>query len=473
MFVVAQAYGQSACQPLPDGYPSQRQLRRPRVYPFDRGCCERQSGGAAGLRKSARVSQTVRVTRSSPAIPPGSRPASSRLGLRSNLLRPDDSNRGDRVTYIELFFDLIFVFALTQLSDFLYENQSPIGALESATLVLALWWVWVYTTWVTNWLDPARLLVRGAIIVLALIGLVMSVSIYESFGDRGLVFAIAYVAIQLVRTAFMVLAVARHDRELSQNFVRVLIWLSVAGVFWITGGIVPLEFRLPIWIVALAIEYLSASLGFRVPGMTTSRIGDWDISGPHIAERAALFVIIALGESFLVTGFAFVEQEASVVGVLGVLSAFVSAVAMWWIYFDHGERAGAKALDRSDEPGKIAQLAYTYVHAIIIAGIVLTSVADKEVLEHPENAMVLTTAATVAGGPMLYLVGLLLFRWVVTRTLLPSHIIGIVLLSVAFATSFLLSPLALSLIGTLVLMVVAAWETIVRVRQGTTDDEAG
>ena len=400
-------------------------------------------------------------------------PFLSRVGFRRNLLRPDDSDRTDRVTYIELFFDLIFVFALTQLSRFLYENQSPIGALESAILVLALWWVWVYTTWVTNMLDPTKLPVRGVVIGLALVGFVLSTSIYESFGDRGIVFAISYVTLQLGRTAFILLALARHDRALYRNFTHILIWLSVAGVFWILGALLPLEFRLPIWIAALGLEYVSASLGFRVPRMGTSRIDDWDLSGPHIAERSALFVIIALGESFLVAGFAFVGQDSSVLGVLGVLSAFMSAVAMWWLYFDHGERAGGKAIASSKEPGRIARLAYTYVHAIIIAGIVLTSVADKEVLKHPEEPMMLSTAVTLAGGPLLYIIGLLLFRWVVAHELLFSHLLGIALLIVVFATAFLLSPLALSAVGTLILMAVASWETIVRLRRGTTDDEAG
>lgn len=395
------------------------------------------------------------------------------LGLRRNLLRPDGTERGDRVTYIELFFDLIFVFALTQLSNHLYENQSPIGALESAILVLALWWVWVYTTWVTNWLDPATLPVRGVVIGLALVGLVMSTSIYESFGDRGLVFALSYVALQLGRTAFMVVALARHDAELHRNFVRVLIWLSVAGVFWIVGALLPLEFRLPVWIAALAVEYISASLGFRVPGLGASSVDSWDLSGPHIAERSALFVIIALGESFLVTGFAFVGQDISVAGVLGVLSAFVTAIAMWWLYFDHGERAGSKAIASAKEPGRIARLAYTYVHAIVIAGIVVTSVADKEVLEHPLEAMSLPTAITVIGGPLLYVAGLLLFRWVVARQVLASHLVGIALLLAAFGAAFLVPPLALGGMSTLILVAVGSWETIVRVRSGTSDEAAG
>jgi len=395
------------------------------------------------------------------------------LALHRNLARPTDHPRTDRVTYVELFFDLVFVFALTQLSRFLYENQSWVGALESATLVLALWWVWVHTTWVTNVLDPARLPVRLVVIGLSVVGLLLSVSIGESFGDRGLVFALAYVALQLGRTVFMMLALARHDRVLYRNFLRILVWLSVAGVCWIVGALLPLEFRLPLWIAGLLVEYVSASIGFRVPGLGRSGLDDWDLSGPHIAERSALFVIIALGESILVTGFAFVDQEASVPGVLGLLLAFTSGVAMWWLYFDHGERAGSRTIAASAEPGRIARLAYTYVHAIIIAGIVLTSVADKEILAHPYDSMRLSTAVVIAGGPFIYLVGLQLFRWIVTREVLASHLAGIALLVLAFAAAGSVSPLALAGLCTAVLVLVGGSETIVRLRAGTTDDDAG
>ncbi|TFB92465.1 MULTISPECIES: low temperature requirement protein A [Cryobacterium] len=400
-------------------------------------------------------------------------PSTPALGLRRDLARPADHPRTDRVTYIELFFDLVFVFALTQLSRFLYENQSWVGALESATLVLALWWVWVHTTWVTNVLDPARLPVRLVVIGLSLVGLLLSVSIGESFGDRGLTFALAYVALQLGRTVFMALALARHDRVLYRNFLRILVWLSVSGVFWIMGALLPLEFRLPLWIAGLLVEYVSASIGFRLPGLGRSGLDDWDLSGPHIAERSALFVIIALGESILVSGFAFVDQDASLPGVLGLLLAFTGGVMMWWLYFDHGERAGSRAIAASAEPGRIARLAYTYVHAIIIAGIVLTSVADKEILAHPDEPMRLSTAVVITGGPFVYLIGLQLFRWIVARQVLASHLAGIALLALAFAAAGLVSPLALAGLCTAVLMLVAAWETIVRLRAGTTDADAG
>lgn len=422
------------------------------------------------LDQNGGVTRSTVTASSEPARHPA-RPA--RFGIRRNLMRPEDGPSTDRVTYVELFFDLIFVFALTQLSRYLYENQSWTGALESAMLVLALWWVWVYTTWVTNWLDPAKLPVRAAVLTLSLVGLVVSVSIYESFGDRGIVFAIAYSVLQLGRTGFMVLAVARHDPELRRTFVRVLIWLSLSSVFWIVGALLPLQYRLPLWLIALAIEYLSAGFGFRVPRLGASGIDDWNLSGAHIAERSALFVLIALGESLLVTGFAFVAQESSTEGVVGMLLAFTSCVAMWWLYFDHSERAGSKAIEAAKDPGRIARLAYTYVHALIIAGIVLTSVADKEVLTHPLSAMTLSTAVVLVGGPFLYLLGMLLFRLVIAREVLLSYLVGLVALLAAFAGSFGLNPLQLGSITTVVLVIVAGWETVVRVRRGTDDEKAG
>jgi len=411
--------------------------------------------------------ETVRVP------PKNATPSRAPIGFRRNLMRPEHSERTDKVTYIELFFDLIFVFALTQLSRHLYDNQSILGAAESAVLVLSIWWVWVYTTWVTNWLDPARLPVRGVVIALALIGLVQSISIYEAFGDRGLAFALAHVALQLGRTVFMVLAAARHDAELHRELVQVLAWLSIASVFWIAGALLPLAYRLPVWVAALVIEYLSATKGFHIPGMTSGRLGDGRLSGAHIAERSALFVIIALGEAFLVTGFAFVEQEASVAGVVGVITAFVTAVAMWWLYFDHGERAGSRAIENADRPGRLARVAYTYVHTLIIAGVVLASVADKELLGHPNAEMELATAIIIIGSPVLYLVGLLLFRWVVARELLRFHLIGVAVLLALFTVAFALTPLVLGVVVTLALVAVASAETIVRVRRGTDDANAG
>ena len=210
-----------------------------------------------------------------PDPPPGGVPMprwGMAFGMRRNVLRPSDSPRADRVTYIELFFDLVFVFALTQLSAYLYENQTPLGALEGVIMICALWWAWVSTTWVTNWLDPVKLPVRGAVIALAFVALVMSVAIAEAFGDRAWTFAIAFVVLQVGRTGFIVWATARHDREISRDFTRMLVWLAAGAVLWIVGAVLPLAVQLPLWAAALGVELLGTLLGY--PGAGVRPRGD-------------------------------------------------------------------------------------------------------------------------------------------------------------------------------------------------------
>lgn len=177
--------------------------------------------------------------------------------------------------------------------------------------------------------------------------------------------------------------------------------------------------------LALALEVLGTLRGFPLPMMGPMDMSRWDLSGAHIAERSALFVLIALGEGLLVTGFAFVELDLSVEATTAIVLAFASAAAMWWIYFDHGERIGAEAMEDSDAPGLLARTAYTFVHLLVIGGIVLTGVGDKELLGHPHDQS-LSAVVTVLGGPLLFLAGTLLFRrllerrWVVPQVMASS-----------------------------------------------------
>lgn len=390
------------------------------------------------------------------------------FGMTRDVLRPTDSPRADRVRYVELFFDLLFVLALTQLSAYLYENQTPLGAVEGLIMVCALWWAWVSTTWVTNWLDPVKLPVRGAVIVLAFVALVMSVSIAEAFGDRAWAFAIAYVVLQVGRTVFIVWATARHDRRVARDFSLILCWTVAGSALWIVGALLPLGWQLPLWAAALALELLGTVLGFPVPGWGKVQLRSWDLSGPHIAERTSLFVLIALGEGLLVTGFAFVDKESSVASIAAMSTAFVAAAAAWWIYFDHGERVGAEAIEASDEPARLARTAYTWVHLPIIAGIVLMSVGDKEMLALPDQRGLAATVVVV-GAPILFLAGTALFRRVLEGRWVRAQLIGLValvlLVGVGFAGVFV-NALTLSITTAVVLVGVAAGETVERLRRG-------
>ena len=387
------------------------------------------------------------------------------FGMRRNVLRPTDSPRADRVTYVELFFDLVFVFALTQLSAYLYENQTPLGALEGTIMICALWWAWVSTTWVTNWLDPVKLPVRGAVIALAFVSFVMSVAIAEAFGDRAWTFAIAFVVLQVGRTGFIVWATARHDRPVSRDFLCILVWTIAGAVLWITGAVLPLSLQLPLWAAALGLELIGTVLGYPVPGVGRVKIAAWNVSGPHIAERTALFVLIALGEGLLVTGFAFVAMESSTEGIIAMIAAFVAAASAWWIYFDHGERIGAEAIEAADEPGRLVRTAYTWIHLAIIAGIMLLSVGDKEALGRPHAHSLAATVVTL-GGPLLFLIGTVLFRRVLERRWATAQMGGIAGILVLALLSGALDALGESVAVSVLLAAVAAGETAGRVRRG-------
>lgn len=162
-----------------------------------------------------------------------------------------------RVTPLELFFDLVYVFAVTQLSHLLLEHLSLRGVLETLMLFLGVWGVWVYTAWFTNWFHPDRLPVRLVLVAVMLASLLMSVAIPEAFGKRGLMFALAYVAIQVGRTAFTFIALRKSlgtSHPLSGTFQRILTWFVGSGMVWIIGGLLGGEARYAVWLLALAVD---------------------------------------------------------------------------------------------------------------------------------------------------------------------------------------------------------------------------
>ncbi len=382
--------------------------------------------------------------------------SSSTSGDRG-LLRGRGGHEHGKVSFVELFFDLVFVFAVTQLSHSLIGHFTPLGALQTLLLMLAVWWVWIFTSWVTNWLNPEKLPVRLALLVLMLFGLILSSSLPEAFESRGLAFAGAYVAMQVGRTLFFIWAVRGHP-AMVRNFQRILAWLVAAAVFWLAGAFAHGTTRLALWAVALATEYVSPSLGFFVPGLGRSRTKDWDVEGGHMAERCALFIIIALGESILVTGAIFSELEWTPAVVAAFVISFAGSLAMWWLYFDTSAEAGSKTISSSHDPGKLARLAYTYIHLFIVGGIIVAAVADEFVLHHPTGHSDFKTIVTALGAIALYLVGNLLFKWTIAGRVPLSHIAGLFAVAVLAPMASHFSPLLLSLTTSAVLIVVAAWE---------------
>ena len=379
---------------------------------------------------------------------------------RGGLFRPIVPNQHSRVTYAELFFDLVFVFAVTQISHTLLAHFTPLGVLQTALLFLAVWWVWVYTSWITNWLDPEKTPVRLLLFGLTLGGLVLSTSIPAAFDGRGLWFAIAYAAMQVGKTVFLWASTLPSQSLARANAIRITTWLAMSAIFWIAGGLAEGPSRLVLWAIALVIEYISPAVRFWIPRYGASSVADWAVEGGHMAERCAGFIIIALGESIVVTGATFAELTWTTENVLAFVSAFVGCLAMWWIYFHKGAEAGSEQISRSSEPGRLARLAYTYLHMPIVAGIIVAAVADELVLKHPSGHSDLKTVISAIGGPLLFLFGTILFKHSFRGFLQLSHGVGIIALCVLAWFASELSPLMLSILTTAIMIVVAVWESI-------------
>lgn len=379
--------------------------------------------------------------------------------MKRNLLRSRDRDHEERVGFVELFFDLVFVFAVTQVSHALIVHPDPIGFLQAGILFVAIWWVWVETAWVTNWLDVRNTEVRLLLFALMGAALVLSISLPEAFGDRALIFAIAYVAIQLGRHTFMLLALVQHNRDNFFNFVRIIIWALIEAPFWIAGALqAEVGVRMAFWGVALALLTLGPVVGFHVPGLGRSETRTWDIEGHHFSERCGLFIIIALGESILVTGAAFGETLWTGPTIAAFASAFLATLAMWWLYFDVGAERAARQLAQDKDPGRMARLAYTYFHIPIVAGIIVTAASDEMAVTHPGGLAEPAAIACLLGGPALYLFGNLIFKRTSNRYFPLSHLVGLGLLAAILPFAGRLSPLALSLAATATLVLVAGWE---------------
>src|ERR1700693_5542931 len=379
---------------------------------------------------------------------------------RGPLFRPVTPNQPNRVTYAELFFDLVFVFAVTQISHTLLGRFTPLGALQTTVLFLAVWWVWVYTCWITNWLTPETTPVRILLFSLMLGGLVLSTSIPKAFESRGLWFALAYAGMQVGRTTFWLLSTPATRILARTNALRILVWLSVSAAFWIAGGFAEGQQRLVLWAVALGIEYVSPAVRFWIPKYGASSVTDWYVEGGHMAERCAGFIIIALGESIVVTGATFADLAWTSANVTAFMSAFIGALAMWWIYFHKGAEAGSELISKSSEPGRLARLAYTYLHLPIVAGIILSAVANELVLTHPADHSDLKTVVSAIGGPLVFLGGSCPFNDPHRGFLQLSHGAGIAALCALAWFASGLSPLMLSLLTTAIMVIVAVWESI-------------
>jgi low temperature requirement protein LtrA len=321
----------------------------------------------------------------------------------SRFQRRQGAGDEQRASTLELFFDLVFVFAITQVSHLLLEHVSWEGAGQAALALLMVWWAWQYTTWVTNELDPDSIVVRLLLIALMLASLVMAIAIPEAFGDKALLFVGSYVAIQVGRHSFLAFAVADAGSIEGERAGRILAWFCAAGVLWIAGALAEGELRTALWLAALALDYGAPLVLFWVPGRPRLAGGSWEVGTGHFTERFGLFVIIALGESIVLTGATTAELELDAATIAAFGGAFLGAASLWWLYFASIAGLAERALAQSEDRTVLARDCYTYGHVLIIAGILLTAVGDELVIAHPREELATGELIVVVAGPALYL----------------------------------------------------------------------
>lgn len=302
---------------------------------------------------------------------------------------------------VELFFDLVYVFAIIQLSHLLIAHLTWIGAAQTVVVFAAVWWGWNYTAWAMNWLDPSRTPVQLLSGVLMLAALGMSVAIPTAFGGGALLFVGCYLFMGILRPVFMM--VAFRGQQLAHNYRMLLLWTLGAGVFWVAGAFLEPEWRLLTWLVAVLVDYLAPLAHYRVPGVGSAPMSVWDTDPEHLAERNRLVFIIALGESILLMGGAVVDHgELTASMAVSLLVGFASLFVLWWNYFAlNGEDTGG------DGSTAALRSAYAYAHAFMVLGAILVAVSIELRLSH-DHLTPAIVAVTVA-GPLVYLVGNVLF----------------------------------------------------------------
>jgi len=367
--------------------------------------------------------------------------------------RRNTDGASQRASTLELFYDLVFVFAITQVSHLLLEHLTWAGVLQSAIVLFAVYWSWNYTTWATNELDTETVPVRLLLLSLMLVSLLMSVAIPQAFEAHAMLFAWSYVLIQVGRHSFLAFATAGGGTLERERAGRILIYFCISGVFWITGALAEGPLRYVLWCAAIAVDYSGPITVFRIPGMRRMESANWSVGTEHFAERFGLFIILALGESIVLTGATTSELDLTPARIAAFVMAFLGAAAIWWLYFTSVARLGEHYLAVSENRTTLARDGYTFLHVLFVAGIILSAVGDELVIAHPMKVLPSYEAAAVAAGPAIYLLAHTLFAYRLTGSMYKRKLFGAVLCVVAgFAGLFM--P-ALAFAGLLIAVLVA------------------
>jgi low temperature requirement protein LtrA len=328
---------------------------------------------------------------------------------------------------------------------------------QAAFLLLVVWWAWIYTTWMVNWFDPGSTKVRLILAGVTLSSLLMSAAIPTAFGSEAGLFAGAYVVMQVGRNVGAMLLLER-DHRLRRVFERLVAWSCASAVLWIAGAFAGETARPWIWGAALAIDLVAPLVGYVTPGLGRSLTTDWDVEGAHFAERFQSFVIIALGESIVITGATASSRGLTASSVVALAVAFFISGVLFWLYFGEVAEHSMSDIATAEDPGSLARDAYTYLHLPIIAGIIMVAVADDLLVSHPGDHLTTAGVVMATAGPAVYLLGESAVRLRMIGRVSPRRLACVVALAVLGVPGGQMSALVLSGCVAAVLAILAMYE---------------
>ena len=361
-------------------------------------------------------------------------------------------------TFLELFFDLVYIFMFSRLSAGLAEDLSVRGAAQTAVLLMAAWWVWVLTAWLTDLFNPRLPLIQATVLLVMFGTLLMAIATPYAFGEYGWLFVAAYFGIHLARDAVLIPG-TRVNRPIQARSIRVFFWFGVTAAPWVAGVLVDETARLALWSLAVAIDLGSARIGWPTPRLGRTELASQIFTGVHLSERHREIFIISLGELILNAGTGLAGSGFQAGRVAASAVAFASAVLLFQLYFQRVRRLLAPPAVTSVERVR-SGTSTSYSHLVMVAGVVVIATSISLVIDRPFGSASAAPVAVILGGPALFLLGSCLFDAVVTGRILWSRALGVVVLCALAPAMAPLPPLAILVVANLVLLLILVGETL-------------
>jgi low temperature requirement protein LtrA len=353
-------------------------------------------------------------------------------------------NQRYEVTPLELFFDLVFAFAVSQLSHHLLTHVSWRGAAETLVMLLAVLTVWSYTSWAATMIRVDQLRTRWMVMAVMFLSLFMNASVTRAFTTSGWAFVIPLLLIQLGRTVWTIVNLT--DTVHREHYLRVLLWFSATTPLWIAGSAVNPAARVLWWLPAAGVELLGTLLAHPIPGRRL-RSANVEFDADHMLERCRLFLLIALGETVLTIGAAIAEAPLTLMTVATGAVALAGTVALWALAFGRSHRLVLRHIEKTCDPVHASRHAVN-VTIVMVAGLIAVAVANEKTIMYPYEHDSLALSLLLCGGPILFLAAQGCYLWAILNVWPALHLSGgVALLLMGVMTLATPAYTALTLVG--------------------------